>query len=88
MTERKVPDTIYVSKDRQWAEGRTPICTEAFQRAGWRPIESAPKDGTRVLLWDGRRQHVDWWNHGWWNTSRPTHWQPLPPPPEPDHAET
>ena len=66
---------------------------------GWRPIESAPRDGTAILGWaDGSFAVVHWvdWGRGdgdwqltetgsfaddgpWW----PTHWQPLPPPPEP-----
>lgn len=76
-------------------------------RAGeWQPIETAPKDGTELLLWNG--EHII----GWWETGRefrgsdhfndwsfgyetvsgydagfkrvnkPTHWQPLPEPPE------
>lgn len=96
--------------------------------SGWQPIETAPKDGTRVLIatpattalpglerfeltppW---RFAVAWWDRefrsdGWdeesdgpnwisgWNAGRvgswgmeeyfeetPTHWQPLPEPPE------
>jgi hypothetical protein len=28
---------------------------------GWKPIETAPKDGTRVLLAFSARVHVGWW---------------------------
>ncbi len=59
----------------------------------WRPIETAPKDGTRVLLlrsheegYDSKRIGVDYWkNETWWNTRPgmpPSHWLPLPAPPE------
>lgn len=65
---------------------------------GWRPIESAPEDGTAVLLgWsDGTPDPigVGRWHDaelGEWIsdeassfTSQPTHWQPLPPPPASD----
>jgi hypothetical protein len=67
---------------------------------GWRDIESAPKDGTLILVYrplahetgdptitiargtesettspQGVKHHTDRWCH-------PTHWQPLPAPPE------
>ncbi len=71
----------------------------------WRPIETAPKDGTPVLVWDesmgsnkrdgcdDRRYAIGYVRCGWatphgtWgnrNNSHcsPTHWQPLPAPPE------
>lgn len=72
----------------------------------WRPIETAPRDGTCVLLlitnskrristgrWDSQEYHkkprpfwhVDMWSFGGPETHRgvqPTHWQPLPGPPE------
>ncbi len=76
----------------------------------WQPIETAPKDGTLVLLWqknsfpgpgsaiigsfrtdqndeDGEplwlENDYDDWSTGYASTpSHPTHWMPLPPPPE------
>ena len=85
-------------------------------KSGWLPIETAPKDETRVLIagpgldvtvgWytqaepDGPQSmgtDVGWWSeNGWSHPGRsfgnpdsrfeaelqPTHWQPLPPPPE------
>lgn len=64
----------------------------------WKPIETAPKDGTRVLLgradegwttvgsFDDERD--EWWesNTNWDDFNGapiyPTHWQPLPEPPQ------
>lgn len=68
----------------------------------WQPIETAPKDGTHVLVrgtqktwtctriacrherpsWSGPGVHVSWLTvPGDWQFT-PTHWMPLPPPPE------
>jgi hypothetical protein len=63
----------------------------------WQPIDTAPKDGTRVLLYDRfcrEPEHARfvgvWWGQGmpprWVScpgafSKRPTHWRPLPEPP-------
>lgn len=53
----------------------------------WRPIESAPKDGTEMWLWEGSDYRGHWssraekWFSGGINIF-PTHWMPLPTPPE------
>lgn len=65
----------------------------------WQPIETAPKDGTRVLIWDGCTVYLasfgfDVGNGPMWqpeyaevpmyDDDGPTHWQPLPAPPRTD----
>jgi hypothetical protein len=60
----------------------------------WQPIETAPKDGRRLLLVDARDGQVCWgeWIDGEWRdmgdigcngrwSYEPTHWAPTPPPP-------
>lgn len=63
--------------------------------AQWLPIDTAPKDGTDILLYDGdtmvicrwnerRKEWVDSWNQTEFETDvEPvTHWMPLPEPPK------
>lgn len=70
---------------------------EALRKdAGWRAIETAPKDGAAVLVSEGRFCYCVEWNQefDWWAVddnklgpfrlrgAAPTHWMPLPPPPD------
>lgn len=57
---------------------------------GWQPIETAPRDGTPILVYENYGKGVvmtvmvavkgNFPGDGWlWN---PTHWMPLPEPPD------
>jgi hypothetical protein len=78
-------DPIEIEADIAAAE-----CALAGKRgpvSPWRPIETAPRDGTSVLIHDGEfAQMVAEYHKGSWlalmeYTYRPTHWMPLPPAP-------
>lgn len=63
----------------------------------WQPIETAPKHGAFVLVWDAPGDdypcalvaaYVDaprsgWREQGGYYFATPTHWMPLPEPPKP-----
>lgn len=58
--------------------------------SNWPPIETAPKDGTEILIWVERphRYRAAWWDERygayvdtWMCYEDATHWQPLPDPP-------
>jgi hypothetical protein len=64
----------------------------ALEGEKWQPIETAPKDGTKLLLvcadgwyfvgqWSDRANGHMNWNDGEYTFGNLTHWQPLPPPP-------
>lgn len=58
----------------------------------WQPIETAPRDGTRILAfvppYGAMTAHTDFFNGEWRchsclnREAQPTHWMPLPDPPE------
>lgn len=71
---------------------------DATTAGGWRDMADAPRDGTFVLVWspipdgdpedcihiaycDGNGKSWDDPDRGWVKPD-PTHWQPLPAPPE------
>lgn len=57
----------------------------------WQPIDTAPKDGTEILVYIPRRRGAIYAGasnpsgHQWWSKNlgaiKPTHWLPLPEPP-------
>jgi hypothetical protein len=64
------------------------------KKQGWQPIETAPRDGTEILVsWHGwpslegdNSIEIAIFKEGvWWSNdavvSTPSHWMPLPPPP-------
>lgn len=69
---------------------------DALEAVEWRPIETAPKDGTAILAWNEDYISIALWNKAckqWADltdqgigdecayTDNPTHWMPLPAPP-------
>jgi hypothetical protein len=63
----------------------------------WQPIETAPRDGTKLLLFrqtkNGGRCDTGYWHQpanpdykGFWTASRVSHWMPLPEPPNAECA--
>jgi len=62
---------------------------EAYLASRWQPIETAPKDGTGVLLFDGDFE-IGYWDYetDQWvidlfgqTKMQPTHWMPIPAAP-------
>lgn len=70
------------------------LLREEADSQGWRPIETGPRDGTRVLLWHRYRPRssaIGYWSasHGDWMSDSGelqrgfiSYWRPLPPPPQ------
>lgn len=100
---RALRDPIGADTEFELSEGQATALLRARENAdGWRPIETAPKDGTKVLLFWPQRPPAD---VGWYALDdlppkraleegfrahgdrcippeQPTHWRPLPAPPD------
>lgn len=78
-----------------WVQGKAARTANPAARQtmnDWLPIQSAPKDGTLIILgWMdsvdvgsslGGDFSPDQNDHGSWFLTQPTHWQPMPDPPK------
>ena len=72
----------------EWIQGRV---RDDLTETAWQPIETAPKDGTKILacVQGGFETLIVWWeayrdSHEWFydndSYTWPTHWMPLPDP--------
>jgi hypothetical protein len=87
---------VGVSETQRLADALLEL-SDLRQAHAWQPIETAPKDGTPVLLFGkftslsgAEGGYIGQWfqgysDRGWWVVSAlpffPTHWMPLPEPP-------
>jgi len=88
-----VNDRHHSGSDSYQADAGAPALSEKVNvRSEWRPIESAPADGTEILAYMpglALGQIVLYWQDGYWRKKAnsmglkypPTHWMPLPSPP-------
>jgi hypothetical protein len=70
------------------------IAYTAGQSNNWQPIETVPKDGDYILVWNSYGVTMVYWDSEWesWiidsncpiglKGTEPTHWMPLPEPPK------
>ena len=89
---------LYNQPDRaSWVENKADTIAAFIAAQGWRSIETAPRDGSWFLVWNGHwvgvakyREPYDdtdpcpsWEDEsGHFITPQPTIWQPLPEPPK------
>lgn len=106
---KALPEKEAIEIQNQWGEAIVAAYNAALSASpvdridGWEPIETAPKDGSKILLWptDGSHHNhcepqttIAYWisdGRGYWRgwnmCRRPTHWMPLPAAPLPPGAD-
>lgn len=57
----------------------------AIIACGWEPMETAPKDGTRILVSFSGETHVVWWDGDDWITSYDCDSMPVTPFGDPEY---
>lgn len=88
---------IGLTWDKMWQDSKEMWLNAARiairELSTWRPINTAPKDGTEILVRTrtGKRFVAQWNDSELWQISRdgcciPVEWQPLPPPPQNETA--
>lgn len=85
-------------------EGNDPIpewCPLPDSKIEWQPLETAPKDGTDIILRNGELCAVGHYDYGWYPSNittsydmaralldfTPTHWMPPPSPPSEEEKQ-
>ena len=88
-------------KEVYWSEEAARLMAEVARltalvaQSGWEPIATAPKDRSRVMLWNGYRRCIGWFVPEGWHRQNiigeplgprdidpDFAWMPLPAPPE------
>ena len=90
----EITPTNYPEMDVNWKvyEEEATIAITAADAAAWMPIETAPKDRTRIMI-RKTTGHIcvaffddgEWYGDDWYCVHHDeyiTHWQPLPAPPD------
>lgn len=90
MTERDATEHLLASPAN--AARLAESVKQARAVSGWQPIATAPRDGSRIILSLYRGRSNVWVVEDGWNVDddtwsddpglNPTHWMPLPEPPE------
>ena len=87
-----MPEEIYAVDGQKWWEYAAKCYkTTKYTRSDLIPewnydMDAAPRDGNKILVYNGQTCAA-YWNDGWRVTgglifSAPTHWMPLPKPPQ------